>query len=325
MSPDQCDIVPLRLPLADEEKDYECLLVILTEDGIRGLGEAPVVPQRGASQEALYRELRSGRPQHPAARSAMAMAELDLASRQRGLPAAALLGGIGRPSVSCNALVTGDSPMAVARRVEFAGSAGFNSVKLKSAGLPLDVERLGAARWAAGSQIGLRLDVNGADFRSAFPLLEGFGLELLEQPLPPAASASDWQAAVSSTSIPLAADESLQDGQRAKVLAGLGIGLACKLATVGGPWPVLDLLASSDGPILVSSSYETSIGIAAALAVACALPREPLSCGLATRRLLAADIAAGLGPDAPLLCLPDRPGLGVELDERALARYRLDR
>ncbi|MEK6688536.1 MAG: O-succinylbenzoate synthase, partial [Gemmatimonadota bacterium] len=47
------------------------------------------------------------------------------------------------------------------------------------------------------------------------------------------------------------------------------------------------------------------------------------ACGLATGSLLAADIIAQpLAVEGGLMPLPERPGLGVELDERALARYQ---
>ena len=101
--------------------------------------------------------------------------------------------------------------------------------------------------------------------------------------------------------------------------------VAMKLATVGGPAAAVALAGGARGPALLGSSYETSVGLAAAVHAACALPAEPLDCGLATRGLLDADMASGLPAAGPLLRLPAGPGLGVELDRRTLARYRLDR
>ena len=43
---------------------------------------------------------------------------------------------------------------------------------------------------------------------------------------------------------------------------------------------------------MVSSALETSVGIAAGLALAAALPELPYACGLATVQLLTADVAA---------------------------------
>jgi O-succinylbenzoate synthase len=59
-------------------------------------------------------------------------------------------------------------------------------------------------------------------------------------------------------------------------------------------------------PVVVSSALETSVGIAAGLALAAALPELPYACGLATVQLLTADVVA-----EPLLpvdgMLPVRP------------------
>ena len=49
-------------------------------------------------------------------------------------------------------------------------------------------------------------------------------------------------------------------------------------------------------PVVVSSAIETSIGIAAGVALAAALPELPYACGLGTVPLLAADVTT-----APLL------------------------
>jgi O-succinylbenzoate synthase len=125
--------------------------------------------------------------------------------------------------------------------------------------------------------------------------------------------------------VALAADESLADPRLGVELAGAGVTLALKLATVGGPRAALELATHARGPVTIGSSFETSIGIAAALQVACVLRDEPLACGLATGELLGGDLACGLTRDGPWLRLPNAPGLGVELDQRALAAYRLDR
>jgi O-succinylbenzoate synthase len=232
--------------------------------------------------------------------------------------------------VCCTALVEGRRPEAVAAAVERLGAEGFTGFKLKAAnaGGQLDLERLGAARWAGGARARLRLDFNGGLSRAraagALPSLGHLQLELVEQPLPAAAAASEWMTLAAAAGMALAADESLADPVLAAALGAQGTGLAIKLATVGGPRAALALAAAASGPVSIGSSYDTAIGIAAALHVACALARAPVACGLATRRLLESDLATGL-PEHPELGLPAGPGLGVELDLDAVARYRLDR
>jgi L-alanine-DL-glutamate epimerase-like enolase superfamily enzyme len=88
--------------------------------------------------------------------------------------------------------------------------------------------------------------------------------------------------------------------------------------------------------VVVSTLFETGIGIAAGLAVAAALPvvsggrleRAP-DHGLATAGLLEDDLLAdGLLLDGGRLRAPGGPGagrLGIRVDERALARYGANR
>jgi muconate cycloisomerase len=311
-------------------RTYQAVLVVLRHDGLTGLGEAPVVASRGGTLEGLLAEFRAGAPRSPAAVAAWEAASLDLEARALGVPVAALLGGVRRPGVRCTALVEDVRPSEVAAAVERLGAEGFAGFKLKAAnaGGQLDLERLGAARWAGGAGAGLRLDFNGGLSRvraeGALPSLSHLHLELVEQPLPAAAPAAEWLALAAVAGVNLAADESLADQVLACSLAAQGTGLAIKLATVGGPRAALALAAAATGRVSFGSSYESAIGIAAALHVACALAREPLACGLATRRLLESDLATGL-PEHPELRLPAGPGLGVELDPEAVARYRLDR
>jgi L-alanine-DL-glutamate epimerase-like enolase superfamily enzyme len=323
------EVIPVAIPMAGGGT-YQAALFVIRSDGLVGLGEAPVVAGRGGSLESLVAELSAGAPGAPATRAAWESAHLDLDARRAGISVAALLGGAQRPGAHCTALVEEVRPDAVAAAVDRLSAAGFAGFKLKAAngGGQLDLERLGAARWAGGALARLRLDFNGGLSRSqaerALPSLGHLHLELVEQPLPAAAPAADWQALAAMTGVLLAADESLAEPILACSLAAQGTGLAIKLATVGGPRAALALAVAATGPFTLGSSYESAIGIAAALHVACALGREPLACGLATRRLLESDLATGL-PEQPFLRLPDGPGLGVELDLEAVARYRLDR
>ncbi len=327
---DGLEVVPVCIPM--EGGDHEAVIVIQHGEGLAGLGEAPVIPERGDSLAQLVSELRGERPiRSAAARHALETARLDLLARQQGRPLAALLGAVRRQEVECSALVTATRPDLVARAVERSAAAGFRAFKLKAAGGGgvIDQERLGAARWAAGQGARLRLDFNGqlGAGEAAVKLsgLAPFRLELVEQPLPPDAPVAAWKLIEPGAGALLAADESLGSARLARELAEAGVALAMKLATIGGPVAAYDLAARAKGPVTVGSTFETTIGLAAALHLACALAEEPLACGLATGRLLNDDLATGLSWRGPLLRLPDKPGLGVTLDPRALDIYRLDR
>jgi muconate cycloisomerase len=330
VSLEHLEVVPVRIPM--EGGNHEAVIVIQHGDDAIGLGEAPVVAGRGDSLPALVAELLGQTPpRSPAARFALETARLDLRARLEGKPMVALLGSQRRRTVECSALVTATRPDLVAREVERGGAAGFTAFKLKAAngGGILDQERLGAARWAAGPAARLRLDFNGrlgaAEATARLPSLAPFRLELAEQPLPADAPIGAWRALQAAAGTPLAADESLGRPSLARELAEAGLTLALKLATVGGLFAACELAGRASAPLTVGSSFETGIGLAAALHLACALPAEPLACGLATGWLLDDDLATGLTRRGAHLQLPDQPGLGVTLDRRALELYRLDR
>jgi O-succinylbenzoate synthase len=72
-------------------------------------------------------------------------------------------------------------------------------------------------------------------------------------------------------------------------------------------------------PVVVSSALETGVGLAAELALAGALPRLELACGLGTLALLAGDVtpaAPAAGPGR--LPVPERPPVP---DPELLERY----
>jgi L-alanine-DL-glutamate epimerase-like enolase superfamily enzyme len=324
------EVVPVRIPM--EGGDHEAVIVIERDGDLQGLGEAPVIPERGGSLEAVVAEL-SGEspPASSAARCALETAALDLQARREGKALAELLGGCRRSQIECCALITAVSPAAVAREVERGAAGGFGSFKLKAASMggPLDQERLGAARWAAGHEALLRLDFNGRlgakEALTRLPSLAPFRLQLAEQPLPPDAGPGSWERLLGGCGTPLAADESLTSPELAEALAAMGVVCAIKLGTVGGPRAAVSLAGRSSGGVTIGSSFETAIGIAAALHVAAALDQDPLPCGLDTGRLLDDDLALGAGFEGRSIRVPGGAGLGVELDRRALALYRLDR
>ncbi|MGH7861565.1 MAG: mandelate racemase/muconate lactonizing enzyme family protein [Candidatus Dormibacteraceae bacterium] len=320
MSDDEVEVWPLVIPMAVGE--LRTAILVLHRGGRTGLGEAPAVAARGDDLAALCADLRSPHQRSNSARAAWASAELDLAGQRRGLSVAELLGGPRRRRVACSHLVLARTPAAVEAEIRVRRAEGFRTFKLKSedAGGAMDQERLGYARHAAGPQGRLRLDLNGRSLVAEAGRLDGFDLEFVEQPLAAPAPARCWR----ELRVRAAADESLADPEAALELARMGVTLAIKLATVGGPEAAIGLDRAASGQVLLGSSLETSIGLAAAAHTACALLHEPLDCGLATASLLESDISTGWRAAGPWLDLPEGPGLGVGIDRRRLLRYRIE-
>lgn len=187
-----------------------------------------------------------------------------------------------------------------------------------------DQARLEAVRDAldAGGPGGrVRLDANGGwDVEEAvrlIPLLEraAGGLEYAEQPV---AGVEDLARVRRRVDVPIAADESIRrsdDPYRVRDLAAADVAVL-KVQPLGGVRACLRIAEDIGLPVVVSSALETSVGIAAGLALAAALPELPYACGLATVALLSDDVAL-----APLRPVDGELPVGAPaLDESALDR-----
>ncbi len=170
-------------------------------------------------------------------------------------------------------------------------------VKVAEAGQSLgdDIARLEAVRDVLGPSGRIRIDANGAwtvdDAVTALRLMDAAadGLEYAEQPC---ATAEELAAVRRRIDIPVAADESIrraEDPLRVKQLEAADVAVL-KVHPLGGVRSCLRLAEELDLPVVVSSAVETSVGLAAGVALAAALPDLPYACGLGTQSLLAADV-----------------------------------
>jgi L-alanine-DL-glutamate epimerase-like enolase superfamily enzyme len=224
--------------------------------------------------------------------------------------------------------------------------AGFTTLKLK-AGAERETEdlvaRVRAIRRAVGPDVRLRIDVNGAwDLPTAEERVEAiarFDVEYVEQPLPAddLAGAAELRRLVP---VAIAADEAVYAPSAARRLLAEDAAdvLVVKPARVGGPVAVAEIAAAAAArgvPLVVSTLFETGIGIAAARAAAAALPEVAgrgggvrLPHGLATAGLLEHDLLhEPLAVEAGWMEAPGGEGsrgLGVALDDRALRRFAVE-
>ena len=342
------EVVPYALPFKEPyvtargslERREMVLLRVRDEDGVEGLGEAvPLSLRGGATLETVVGELRDwgerartegDAAETPAmsapARCAVRTAQLDLTARAAEQPAWRLLGAHDPLPVTCNATLTAAEPLHVAQQAVAWAADGFRTFKLK-VGIEDDAETVRLARDALGPDAEVRLDANAAwtpeDAARVLSSLAEHHVQLVEQP---AATLEELAEVRRATDVPIAADESVETPEDARRAAELGACdyLSIKLAKVGA----LDLAGFDALPCYLSSALDGPVGIAAAAHVAQPLRGTAgdaaIAHGLATQRLFAHTIAAvecELRGDQ--LHLPDGPGLGVEIDEDALARHRL--
>jgi len=257
-------------------------------------------------------------------------AALDLLAQQAGVPLRELFSPRPADTVAVNALLIGDTPPEVAASAERAWQEGYQAVKLKVGGraLEADLARVRAARAALGPTVALRLDANGAWSESeaarALERLAEFGIDYIEQPLPPGDLAALARLRASRI-VPIAADEgasSLEDVEELLAAQAVDV-LVLKPAVLGGLLAVrraAHAAAAAGVRAVLTSALEGSIAVVAAAQLAGALPDRQVAHGLATLSLLARDVTER--PPAIVrgrLVLSDEVGLGVKPAPRAVA------
>jgi O-succinylbenzoate synthase len=181
-----------------------------------------------------------------------------------------------------------------ARAHRIARSSACATAKVK-VGDGDDIGRVEAVRDALGPSGRIRVDVNGAwDVDTAVRRLRAlarFDLEYVEQPV---ADLTDFGRLRAKVDVPLAADESVRLAPDPLRIDGIDAAdvVILKVQPLGGVRRCLQVAEAAGRPAVVSSAVETSVGLAAGLALAAALPELPLACGLGTLSLLAGDVVA---------------------------------
>lgn len=210
---------------------------------------------------------------------------------------------------------------------------GYRRIKLKiEPGRDLDLAQ--AAR-AAFPKVPLMLDANSAyrlDDADLFRQMDGLDLLMIEQPLAhdDIYEHSQLQAKLET---PICLDESIETPEQARWALAIDAGrvINIKPGRVGGLWEareIHDLCQARDVPVWCGGMLETGIGRAANLALA-SLPNFALPGDIsATERYWEQDIIEErftLNTEDSTITVPDRPGLGVTVDKRAIARYELEK
>ena len=203
-----------------------------------------------------------------------------------------------RDRVPVNVTVPAVDP-ATAHDIVRAGGCTTAKVKVADPGQTAgdDEARLEAVRDALGPEGRIRVDANGGwDVGTAVRLTAlldraAGGLEYVEQPC---ATVEELALVRRRVDVPVAADESIrraEDPYRVRDLEAADVAVL-KVQPLGGVRACLRIAEDIGLPVVVSSALETSVGIAAGVALAAALPDLPYACGLATVQLLTGDVVA---------------------------------
>ena len=220
-----------------------------------------------------------------------------------------------RDAVPVNVTVPAVAPDE-ARTIVAASGCASAKVKVAEPGRTLadDVARVAAVREALSAAVGtdarIRIDANAAwsvaEAVEAIGALEeaAGGLEYIEQPC---ATLDELAEVRARTGVRVAADEAIRRDHADPALVRDAVDVAVvKVQPSGGVTAALALARELALPTVVSSALDTSVGLAAGVRLAAALPELHYACGLATGLLLAEDVVSRpLRPASGILMVPD--------------------
>jgi muconate cycloisomerase len=297
---------------------------------------APLLTGEDAWQRPmLVRRLRAALLGNTGAHSAVELALIDLAARSAGLPAIELMGGALRKVVAPMWLLGNATPEEDIAEAQAKQRQGFDFFKLKvGAKAPAeDIATTHAVRKALTAAVPICADAN-CGFTSAMAKhylheTRDAGLLFLEQPLGPS-DVKGLTALARFSPIPIGADEGIHSVADIEAHADGGAGgVSLKLIKLGGFSAALEAATRAHrlglALNIAAKIAESSIASAATIHLACAVPTIEWGVSL-THFYLAEDIVR-----TPLLLrnglvkLPATPGLGVDIDEDAVARYRVNK
>ena len=267
------------------------------------------------------------------AKAAIEMACWDIHGKALMVPVHALLGGAVRQEVALNAWIGMLDPEDAAAEAREWVARGFKSMKIKvGAGLEADRDRVAAVREAVGNRMAIRIDCNeGYDVGSAIALakaLAPYDITLFEQPVK--RHDLDGLAAVRrAIPMPLMADEVVlgpdsliriirkeaADIVKLKVMKQGGFHRTRQMMDIAGAAGLRVVIGHGFG-LAVNTMAEVQVAATSANvldAVECVGPLK-----------LAEDIAQEpINQMSGLTKLPDAPGIGVDVDDARLEKFRI--
>jgi L-alanine-DL-glutamate epimerase-like enolase superfamily enzyme len=336
------------------------IIRILTDEGIVGIGEISITSPRigfslchaskilvapalvGLDPMALPRVLAvidgtlNSELSAPYIRAAFEMALLDLQGKALDAPVYQLLGGMARTAVPLAWAIYQKPPAEMASDAKEAIAQGFKAIKLKVGRLLAeDLAAVTAVAGALDGAVPLRLDANMAyrTIPEAVAAIDAFAdvarIAWIEQPLS-RSNLDGLRLLRHRCAAPIMADESLQSLHDAYAVARAEAAdvFNVYISEAGGilaAKQIFDFAAALDIPCIIGSQAELGIGTAAAAHLGVAVAHLPYACETFGTLRYERDIVTVTPSIAGGLLTPvNGPGLGVELDEEVLNRWRVD-
>jgi len=337
------------------------LIAVITDEGLAGFGSVftndGLVKSALAVLEPLYRGENALEPERVSEKlhqhtfwlgrggalthtiSGIDIALWDILGKATGQPVGRLLGGRYRERVKPYASLLMDTPGPLAGHLLKIKAQGFRAFKMGWGPFgresnALDEAIVRAAREAIGPDCLLMVDAGGSDafwkqgykwaLRTAQMLAE-YGVAWFEEPLKPDAL-DDYVTLRRNAPLPIAGGEVLTRRQAFQpwLQAGAFDIVQPDVTKVGGISEErrIGWMAQENGIRFIPHGWNTAVGLAADLQLASAFAETDLVEYLTGSPYVDEITEGGWRLDAEgMLAIPDRPGLGIELNREAIAKY----
>ncbi len=293
----------------------------------------------------LHRRMDQAVRGYPYAKAALDMAAYDLMGRSLGLPVNRLLGGAVRKAVPVThsiGLLSMDEALAECRKVV---QEGIKTIKIKVGVDPSrDVEIVRRVRETVGPETALCVDANQgyaspAEAIRVIKAMEPVDLLYAEQPVEGLSAMAEVTRVLDT---PVMADESAWTANDVMEIIERRSADIISLYTTkpGGLYKAMQVAAVAQAgglPCNVNGSMETGVGNLANIQLAAAAPSVTLSCVVPVSTPAESQqgqiggiyytddfIKTGMELVEGAVRVPEGPGMGIEVDEAKVERYRVN-
>lgn len=303
-------------------------------------GENALEPERVSEKlhQNTFWQGRGGTITH--AISGLDIALWDILGKAAGQPVGRLLGGRHRERVLPYASLLMEEPGPLAEHLLSLKAVGFRAFKIgwgpfgRTDRYKLDEAIVKAAREVVGEDVLLAVDAGGSDAfwpqgykwaLSTSHMLASYDVAWFEEALDPDAL-EDYVALRHNAPVPISGGEVLTRRQAFEPYLKVGAFdiVQPDVTKVGGISEErrIGWMAEESGARMIPHGWNTAVGLAADLQLASALPKTDLVEYKIGSPYIDEVASGGWKLDGDgMLCIPDAPGLGIEIDADAVARY----
>jgi L-alanine-DL-glutamate epimerase-like enolase superfamily enzyme len=344
-------VAPFRISIGEMSAANDVLVRVRTDSGLIGIGEAcPFPPITGETQATniaaakAIRDMLIGKDplaidaalrlmgaivhSNPSMVAAFDMALFDILGQAAGLPLFRLLGG--DKSTFESDITTGiDTPEVMAAGAKKHAGMGYKTLKVKIGLDPdQDFERLRAVREAVGDAVTLRIDANQGytvpQAIYALKKIDKLRIQLVEQPVL-ASDIAGLKQVRSESPIPIMADEScfLPADALRLVKAEACDFMNIKIMKAGGILNAVRIAHIADAAnmrCMVGCMLETRIALTAAAHVVASQANIVYADLDGNAEHTADPVIGGMTTKAGIVTVPEKPGLGCDIDPAFLKK-----